>query len=865
MTESNQRLGVRRWAEALRRKLSEPTPAGDRRETIQRLAGTSAVAGLLTAALVMPWAGGLGLAAKDSAAAFMALPSDLAVPRPSERVLLTDVDGEPIAEVAERERDVVPLDEISPWVPAALMAIEDDRFYEHAGLDLRGTLRAAVRTALGNTQGGSTITQQYVKNLLMEQADTEEELASANARTLTRKVLELRYAIELEEKLTKDEIMEGYLNLAYFGQNAYGIEVAAERYFSVPASELNPAQAATIVALVRAPSYYDPLTNPEAATERRNLVLDRMVATGYLESAEAEEYKGRGLEVDETARGGSCFSSEQPFFCDYVMRWLSDSDALADTQEERDRMLERGGITVRTTLDLDMQESAEQAIERYVPAGDSHKFAAEVLVEPGTGRVRAMAQNMRYGFADEPGTTSINLSVDHDDGGSLGYQAGSTFKPFTLAAALDSGLDYGTSFSSPKTTTVSGLENCEGGRMAPWSVGNAGESDGGRHNMISGTKGSVNTYFAQLQERVGLCETAEMARSLGVHRADGEDLEVWSSFTLGDQEVSPLTMATAYAVFASRGTYCEPVPVTSVLVEGEGGEEIEVDTECEEGALDTEVADGVNHLLQQTFEGGTANGLEIGRPVAGKTGTTDSAAYAWFAGYTPNLAGTVVVGDIRGGEQHTLQGVTIGDRYYGIVYGATLPGPIWQATMREAVADLPEEEFAPSPKVYGKASDKPSGGGDDDDTGGGGGGTGDGGVAAGGGGGGTGGDGGAGDDDGAAGGGGTGDGGEGSTGGDGGTGGGGGEGSTGGGGGGGTGGGGGGTGGGEGSTGGGTGGGGGGGSTGGGGGTGGGGDGSGTGGGGGGGGESPGGDGGAPWSGATPQPQVPEGGAGPSD
>ncbi|WP_308210352.1 transglycosylase domain-containing protein [Nocardiopsis dassonvillei] len=850
---------VRRWAEALRRKVSEPTPAGDRRETVQRLAGTGAVAGLLTAALVMPWVGGLGLAARDSAAAFMALPSDLAVPRPSERVLLTDVDGEPIAEVAERERDVVPLDEISPWVPAALMAIEDDRFYEHAGLDLRGTLRAAVRTALGNTQGGSTITQQYVKNLLMEQADTEEELASANARTLTRKVLELRYAIELEEKLTKDEIMEGYLNLAYFGQNAYGIEVAAERYFSVPASELDPAQAATIVALVRAPSYYDPLTNPEASVERRNLVLDRMVATGHLESARAQEYKGRGLEVDETPRAGSCFSSEQPFFCDYVMRWLGGSDALADTQEERDRMLERGGITVRTTLDLDMQEAAEQAIERYVPAGDSHKFAAEVLVEPGTGRVRVMAQNMRYGFSDEPGTTSINLSVDHEDGGSLGYQAGSTFKPFTLAAALDAGLKYDTSFSSPESTTVSGLENCEGGRMAPWDVRNAGESDGGRHNMISGTKGSVNTYFAQLQERVGLCETAEMARSLGIHRADGEDLQVWSSFTLGDQEVSPLTMASAYAVFASRGTYCEPVPVASLLIEGEDGEEVEVGTECEEGALDAEVADGVNHLLQQTFEGGTANGLEIGRPVAGKTGTTDSAAYAWFAGYTPNLAGTVVVGDIRGGEQHTLQGVTIGDRYYGIVYGATLPGPIWQATMREAVAELPKEEFAPSPKVYGKASDKPSGGGDDGDTGGGGGGdTGDGDVAAGGGDGSTGGDGGAAGDGGSTGGGGTGDSGEeatggGSTGG----GGGGGEGSTGGGGGGGT-------GGGGGSTGGGTGGGGGGGNTGGGGG-GGGGDGGGTGGGGGGtgGGESPGGDGGAPWSGATPGPQTPEGGASP--
>lgn len=721
---------ARRWAEVLRARLSASGPRGDRRETVRHLAGTGVVAGLLAAALAMPWVGALGLAARDSAAAFMALPSDLDVERMSQRVLLTDVDGETIAEVAERERDVVSLDEISPWAPAALMAIEDDRFYEHSGLDLRGLLRAAARTAAGDTQGGSTITQQYVKNLLIEQADGETEVESATAQTLVRKIQELRYAIEIEERLTKDEIMEGYLNLAYFGAGAHGIEIAARRYFSVPAADLDPAQAATIVGLVRAPSYYDPLTNPESALERRNLVLDRMAETGHLEADRAREYKRTDLGVEETPRAGSCYHSEQPFFCDYVMRWLRGSEEFAPTQQERDQLLERGGVTVRTTLDLDMQRAAEEAIERYVPAQGSTTFAAEVLVEPGTGRVRTMAQNMAYGFDDEAaGSTSINLAVDHDDGGSLGYQAGSTFKPFTLAAALDAGLKYGTSFSSPETVTVSGMEDCDGARMSAWDVRNAGESDGGRHNMISGTKGSVNTYFAQLQERVGLCETAEMAERLGVHRADGEEMGVWNSFTLGDQEVSPLTMASVYGVFASRGTLCEPVPVTSVRVEGGDGEEIEVGTACEEGVVDTEVADGVNHLLQQTFRGGTANGLEIGHPAAGKTGTTDSAAYAWFLGYTRAMVGAVVVGDIRGGEHNPLQGVNIGGRFYDIVYGATLPGPIWQATMREAVTRLPEEEFAPSPKDYGDPSDEPSGsGGDDAGDGGesdGGGGTGD--------------------------------------------------------------------------------------------------------------------------------------------
>ncbi|MFD3687422.1 transglycosylase domain-containing protein [Nocardiopsis sp. NPDC058631] len=694
--------------------------AEERKDALRRLTGMGAVAGLLVAALVMPWVGGLGLVGRDTAAAFMALPSDLKVSPVAERVLLTDVDHNPIAEVADREREVVPLDAISPWVPAALMAVEDDRFYEHSGLDLRGVLRAAMRTAQGDTQGGSTITQQYVKNLLIEQASTEEEVERASEQTLGRKLLELRHAIALEDRLTKDEIMEGYLNLAYFGAGAYGIEVAAQRYFSVSAADLDPAQAATIVGLVRSPSYYDPLTNREAARERRDLVLERMGATGHLEAEEVEEHGSRGLALDPTERGGSCYHGEQPFFCDFVMRWLRGSNVLGELQEEREEALTKGGITVRTTLDNDVQRAAEEAIEKYVPAEESTKFAAQAVVEPGTGRIRGMAQNLRYGFDDEEvGTTSINLAVDSEAGGSLGYQAGSTFKTFTLAAALHSGLDYGTSFSSPKSVSVGGLKNCDGGVMSGWSVSNAGESDGGEHNMISATKGSVNTYFAQLQKRVGLCETSEMAERVGIHRADGAPLEVWSSFTLGDQEVSPLTVANAYATFAARGTYCEPVPVTSVRIGREGEEgtrEVEVRSECEEGRIRRDVADGVNHLLQQTFKGGTANGLGLGRPAAGKTGTTDNAAYAWFAGHTPNLASSVVVGDMRGGEENPLQGVTIGGRYYGIVYGGTLPGPIWQATMRKATADLPAESFGPSPKAYGNPSAKPPrGGGDEED------------------------------------------------------------------------------------------------------------------------------------------------------
>ncbi|MFV2195871.1 transglycosylase domain-containing protein [Nocardiopsis sp. LOL_012] len=691
-----------------------------RRHDLARLAGTAALAGLLVAALVLPWAGVLGLMGRDTARAFMAMPDELEMPHLSQRVLLTDVEGERIAEVAEREREVVTLDRMGTWAPAALMAIEDARFYEHNGFDLQGFVRAAVRTLQGDTQGGSTITQQFVKNALIESAVTDEEVALAQERTLSRKVVELRYALGIEERMTKDEILEGYLNLAYFGAGAHGIEVAAQRYFSVPAAELDPGQAALLAGLVRAPSYYDPLSNPEAARARRDLVLDRMVAVGELGEAEAARYAAEDLNLEPTPRGGSCYSSDHPFFCDYVIRWLSRTDVLGETEEERLQLMRHGGLTVRTTLDSGMQAAAKAAVDDRVPSEGSAKFAVQALVEPGTGEVRAMAQNLRYGFDEsDPGTTSINLAVDRIDGGGNGYQAGSTFKAFTLAAALDAGLGYGTSFSSPKELEVKGLTNCDGGQMAPWEVRNAGESSAGSHNMLSGTRGSVNTYFAQLQRKVGLCETARMAERLGVHRADGAPLGVWSSFTLGDQEVSPLTMAAAYATFAARGVYCEPLPVRSITAgrpESESYREIPVESECEQ-VIDQHVADGVNHLLQEPLNGGTAAGLGIGRAAAGKTGTTDSAAYAWFAGYTPGLAGAVAVGDIRGGESHPLEGVTIGGRYYGIVYGGTLPGPIWSDTMSRATASLPANGFASSPKVFGNPDAEPED--DDGDDGGG--------------------------------------------------------------------------------------------------------------------------------------------------
>ncbi|MBV2363438.1 penicillin-binding protein [Streptomonospora nanhaiensis] len=682
-------------------------------QKIGQLLGVGIVAGVLVAALALPAIGGLGITARNVATGFLNMPSELETPPPPQRSVILDRDGEVIAEIYDQNRELVELDDMAPVMREAIIAMEDSHFYEHGGIDIGGTFRAALRTLSGDVEGGSSLTQQYVKNVLVESADTQAEQEEARETTLGRKIRELRYAVALEQRMTKDEILEGYLNIAYFGDGAYGAESAAKHFFGVSADELNLAQAATLAGTVRYPYLYNPRLNPEDATDRRNVVLDRMVETGYITQAEADEAKATELDLDVSTPSNGCMPSKMPFFCDYVVQEIEQNERYGENETERARWLRTAGLRIHTTVDSDMQEAAQDAVDKWVPRrNESRKVAAEVLVEPGTGEIRAMAQSRNYG-PDESnlGETSINFATDMNHGGSTGFQAGSTFKPITLAAALDQGMGFGTSYSSGNTTTITGQRNCNGGTLADWTLSNSGDTKGGSsHNMISGTKGSVNTYFAHLQADVGLCNVIKMAERLGIHRADGTSFDndrtqANNSFTLGSEEVSPLTMANAYAVFASGGKLCEPQAITSIE-DRQSGETIEIKPECEQ-VIDKDVAAGVSYLLQQTFNGGTTSGLEIGRPAAAKTGTTDGSASAWFAGYTPNLAGTVFVGDPRGPQNYPLRNVTIGDRYYSEVFGATIPGPIWQETMARATEELPAESFPSAPPQFGGTSQAP--------------------------------------------------------------------------------------------------------------------------------------------------------------
>ncbi|WP_116247989.1 penicillin-binding protein [Nocardiopsis sp. FIRDI 009] len=679
-------------------------------QRIGQLVVVGAIAGLLVAALALPALGGLGITARNVASGFLDMPSNLETPPPPQRSTIYDSEGNVIAEVFDQNRELVELEDVSPVMIDAILAIEDASFYEHGGIDVSGTLRAAVRTLNGDVEGASSITQQYVKNVQIEAATSQEELEQARETTIARKIRELRYAVALEQRMTKDEILEGYLNIAYFSDGAYGVESAAQHFFHVSASELELHQAATIAGLVRYPYLYNPRFYPEQTIERRNVVLDRMVATGAITQEEADEAKQIGMDLDLDTEPNGCVPSDQPFFCDYVIREIEADERFGSDETERARWLRTAGLEIHTTLDPQAQEAGQAAVDEWVPReNESRKVAAQAIIEPGTGHILGMMQSRNYGPDESKlGETSINFATDFDRGGSTGFQAGSTFKPITLAAALDEGLPFNTSFPAPGSLTVSGQRSCNGGTLQPWRVSNFGDSNDGVHNMVTGTRASSNTYFAQLQKRVGLCDVIEMAENLGLRRADGtlftenQNTLANSSFTLGSEEVSPLRVANAYATFASGGIYCEPQAITRI-VDKQADTTMDFEPDCER-RLDEDVADGVAFLLSQTFNGGTTTGLGIGRPAGAKTGTTDNSAAAWFAGITPQMASAIFVGDPRGPQQYPLTNVTIGDRYYSVVFGATIPGQIWHDTMQAAHEGLPVEQLAPAPSQFGSTA-----------------------------------------------------------------------------------------------------------------------------------------------------------------
>ncbi|HMI23504.1 MAG TPA: transglycosylase domain-containing protein, partial [Streptosporangiaceae bacterium] len=575
-----------------------------RTSVLGRLVAFAIAGGVLAAAMVIPVVAATGVLVRNQADKFTTL--SLNTSGLPQRSQILDRNGHLLAYVYGVDvpyyksttnasplhyfgwdRQPVGYDQMSPNIANAVVAIEDSRYWEHGAIDLRGTIRAAMNDLQHKpVQGGSTIAQQYVKNVLLleaEKAKNSQALKAANAETLSRKLDELRMAMAAEHKQSKQQILAGYLNNAYFGNFAYGIEAAAETYFSTSAAKLSVTQAATLAGIVENPSAYNPVRNPALALARRNTVLARMAQTNNgltAAQATAEEAKPLGLTYSVPESGCQSASvGTAGFFCQYVEEVFLHDPAYGKTPMDRAKMLATGGLKIYTTLNPQDQQAANNAVN-YVEPGNSKYWNpgrnadTEAVVQPGTGQVMAIAENRPYGT--NRGETEINYAVNTAYGGSSGVQTGSSSKLFTLITALKQGMPFGATMHAPGSTTVTGYTNCQGGpagyyqgQAGAFNVTNAeGPQSDSNQSLYTGTVQSVNVYFAELEQKVGLCDVVRTADSMGLTRADGTSLlkqdggqdsaDNIPSFTLGSVNVAPLSMAAAYATVAARGMHCAP-------------------------------------------------------------------------------------------------------------------------------------------------------------------------------------------------------------------------------------------------------------------------------------------------------------------
>ncbi|MFI2641380.1 transglycosylase domain-containing protein [Streptomyces sp. NPDC018610] len=702
--------------------------------------GVSVLAGAVLAGIALPAAGALGLAAKGSVQGFDDIPANLKRPPLSQRTTILDDQGQQLAQVYSRDRTVVELKDISPYMQKAIVAIEDSRFYQHGAIDLKGVLRALNKNAQsgGVAQGASTLTQQYVKNVFVEEAgDDPTKVAEATQQTLGRKIKELKYAIQVEQDLGKKKILENYLNITFFGEQAYGVEAASQRYFSTHAKDLTLPQAALLAGIVQSPSRYDPVNDEAEATKRRNTVLQRMAEVGDVSQAEADKAKKAPLELKVTQPRNGCITAvkDASFFCKYVEQIFLTDPTFGKTRAERAKVWNQGGLTIRTTLDSKAQASVQDSLKQHIHQSDS-VAAASVLVEPGTGKVLAMGQSKPYGYGKNE--TEINYSVGSDLGGSnFGFPTGSTFKPFVAAAALEQGKpptqEYSSPYQMPYPSPVQACDGKQWANSAHEKLENESTTEHGPYALKEAMAKSVNTYFVQMISDIGLCPVVTMTDKLHVVQGNGDKLPQTPSIALGAVGISPLTMASAYATFASRGMYCTPVAIESIT-QKIGGQEKSLavpKTRCTR-AMSEKTADTVNALLKGVVDSGTGTlaGLSD-RDNAGKTGTTDERKNAWFVGYTPNLSGAVWVGSATQKVQMTQ--IRIGGVYHELVYGADVPGPIWRDAMTGALQGKGAPSFNPVdiPDGGDKGKDKDKGKGSGREKGDNGGNNGDGGLIGG--------------------------------------------------------------------------------------------------------------------------------------
>ena len=659
---------------------------------VSLLAGVLAAASLIPVAAVAATGSDMGVEVLDQ------LPDELETGPLDEGSKIYSADGVLLATFYAENRVPVSLDEISPHMQNAIVAIEDARFFEHNGIDFKGVARAFASNAGGSdTQGASTLTMQYVNNVLITNAIAEgkggSDLTLSGTKDMGDKLREAKLAVAVEHQYSKEEILEGYLNIVLFSGQTYGVEAAARSFFGISAAELSPAQSAMLAGMVQSPSVYNPFTNPEGTQARRDTVLGAMLKNGKITQAEYDEAVATGLNLNPQTISSGCTGAETAqYFCSYVEQAILQSDAFGADVKERARLLARGGLTIRTTLDSRLQAEAQKQIEAQVPVGDpSGAGSALVSVEPGTGRILAMAQNTEYTPEPGKGRTQLNFNVDADMGGTpYGFQPGSTMKPFTTAAWLESGRGLNDTIDATRTSYPAGFKwkaSCLGGNAEfdEWKFKNASEGYERSMTVSQGLTWSVNTATVAEAAQLDLCDIRDIATDMGVHRAvDGEPLEVTSpSFVLGGQEVSPLTMASAYATFASGGEYCKPTALTEVT-DRQGTAYDIPEQECRQ-AVSADVAAAVTSPLQNLVNSSPGSIAPIGVPAAAKTGTTDQSEQTWTVGYTTGIATASWVGNWN--SYTSLNNLEINGVSRSYVDGSALAGAQWTGYMR-AVAGL---------------------------------------------------------------------------------------------------------------------------------------------------------------------------------
>jgi membrane peptidoglycan carboxypeptidase len=680
---------------------------------IGKLFGLSAIAGLLTMALVAPVAAVGSYATSAGMSIFEGLPDYIKPVNASQASTLYGTSkGEPVvvATFYHENRISVDYDEMSPNIRNAVVATEDPRFFLHGGVDVLSLTRATLGVAATGLSGpgASTITMQYVKNSLVESANLsgdEEAIAAATAVTIDRKLREIRLAIALEAVATKKEILAGYLNLSFFGNQINGIEAASNYYFGITAKELTVPQAALLAAMLKAPNEYKP-DQPEnlpLAKIRRDYVIDNMRDEGYITSAEATAYKAEPIEPNITKAPTGCEANQATaYFCDYVVWTIRNSPEFGLAIEDREMLLRRGGLEIYSTMDIELQNTTDKVVKREMPIDNQWNLgAASVSVEVGTGRVLAMSQNRIFSqITDEdPTTTSVNYSTDKAFGGSSGFQTGSTYKIFVLAEWLSKGFLLGDRVDARKKewNAEEFSARC-GGLVGVWEPQNSNDEKYVNENILRSTTASINTSYVSMASQLDLCDIRDMAQRLGVQRADGNELSFVPSSVLGTNELSALALAGAMAGFANQGVYCSPVAMDRVIVRSTGNEMRVPTTRCNQ-AMSPEVAAAATYAFERVITGGTGTRSRINDdvPIAGKTGTSDASVQTWMTGYSTEVATAAWVGNVSGA-------VKVDNTSVRGLFGGAVRHEIWRKVMTRANKLYGGNAFPAPPEVYLGAS-----------------------------------------------------------------------------------------------------------------------------------------------------------------